>query len=210
MHGALVAESWEGRPLAIVGTGPSLKGFDFKTLQTTGCKVLAVNNAIYDLPFADAVFSLDTMWINGNRAMLDSLVCAGHTKVFLSYLLGRVPHIEGAIHLEYRVTMHGLSDDPGAIECGYTSGYGALNLGYLKLASPIVLFGFDFDGGHYCEDRYKGSRQHDNWRKWGAHFATAVDQLRRNATTVLNASPHSHLTAFPRVSLEAGLEALRP
>ena len=58
--------SWAGRRCFIIGGGPSLKGFDFERLR--GERVIAINKAFYDVPFADIVFGMD-------RPFLDDIMC---------------------------------------------------------------------------------------------------------------------------------------
>ena len=53
--------SWSGRRCFIVGGGPSLKGFDFERLR--GERVIAINKAFYDVPFADIVFAMDSPFL---------------------------------------------------------------------------------------------------------------------------------------------------
>lgn len=51
-----------GRDLYIVGSGGSLYGFRFdrlRELQKAGAAVMAINNSIMDVPFADVMFSCD-------------------------------------------------------------------------------------------------------------------------------------------------------
>ena len=51
---------WSGERCFIVGGGPSLRGFDWGRLR--GERVIAVNRAFEQLPFADISVSLDERW----------------------------------------------------------------------------------------------------------------------------------------------------
>ena len=93
---------WDDKPVAIVGTGPSLTGFDFHRILDCSCHVLAVNNSVFDLLNADAVFSLDFRWIANNASRLRAL--ARKMQVYLSVT---EPTIPGAIHLQYQHTRVG-------------------------------------------------------------------------------------------------------
>lgn len=197
---------WDDRPVALIGTGPSLKGFDFVQFEETACHLVAVKNAMFDLPYTDAIFGLDFQWVKKHNSILEQLA-ADHRQVYLSVM---EPSVKGAIHLRFRQTQEGgLSDDPGVIECGFNSGYGALNLAYLKGARQIVLFGYDYRGGHYCPERYPEYRPHEAWESWGAHFSTTLEQLERRRIEVVCASPDSAITCFRRVSVEEGLRMLQ-
>jgi len=44
-----------------------------------------------------------------------------------------------------RIDISNLSDDPGAICSGGSSGFGAVNLAWLKRSRRMILLGFDYD-----------------------------------------------------------------
>lgn len=197
---------WDDNPLAIVGTGPSLKGFDLGRFDIAGVRVLAVKEAIWDLPFAECVFSLDRPWINRQA---DKLRAIATPKVFaVEPEHGPCAEIEGALYI-LRSRFAGLSDDLAVIQSGGNSGFGAFNYAYLKRAKRIALFGFDYlAGGHYCQERYHWQTPDHNeryWRNWGDNFNDCKTQLKRAGVAVMNASPSSTVSAFQKCSIEDGL-----
>jgi hypothetical protein len=203
-----VEGDWSDKPLAIVGTGPSLKGLDFERLDISGVRVLAVKEAIWDLPFAECVFSLDRPWINRQA---DKLRAIPNHKVFaVEPEYGPCAEIEGALYL-LRSRFAGFSNDPAVIQSGGNSGFGAFNYAYLKRVRRVALFGFDYtdqDGEHYCADRYHWYKPGQNaryWRSWGDNFIDCKAQLARADISVMNASPISTLKAFDKCSIEDGL-----
>lgn len=199
---------WDDKPLAIVGCGPSLKGFDFKLLDIPSVRVLAVKESVWDLPFAEAVFSLDRPWINRQADQLRGLATPKVFSVELEY--GPCAEIEGALYIQ-RSRFAGLSDDPAVIQSGANSGFGAFNYAYLKRAKRIALFGFDYTdklGEHYCPERYHWYAPGQNaryWRNWGDNFIDCKAQLARAGVAVMNASPISTVVAFEKCSIEEGL-----
>lgn len=212
---------WDDKPLAIVGTGPSLMGFDFSNFDIPGVRVLAVKESVWDLPFAEAVFGLDRPWINRQAEKLSQIPIQ---KVFaVEPEVRPCAVVEGALYL-LRSRFEGFSDDPGVIQSGANSGFGAVNYAYLKRAGrnrkPIVLFGFDYrPGPHYCQERYfisNGRREeaqppnHNEryWVNWGDNFTACRNQLERAGIVIVNASPQSTVKAFPKVSIEEGLKCL--
>lgn len=211
--GQVQAPYWEKKALAIVATGPSLKGFDFRRFQIPEVRTLAVKEAIWDLPFADAVFALHTPWMKLMAGRLRALTC----EVYLAVepQLKDVPHIANAIYLD-RSRFEGLSDDHKVIQSGGNSGFGAFNLAYLKRARKIALFGFDYleNGtvGHHFRDSqyawYSAGQNERYWKNWGDNFTGCLAQLRKAGISVLNASPISTVTAFPKASIDEGLEWL--
>src|SRR3972149_821520 len=50
--------AWRGERCFIIGGGPSLAGFDFERLRGQG-RIIAVNKAYLDAPFADILFFMD-------------------------------------------------------------------------------------------------------------------------------------------------------
>lgn len=198
---------WSDKPVAIVGGGPSLHGFDFGQLRGK-FHVLAVKGVMFDLPWADAGFGLDLPDFRDWAERLGSLpfpvfwAFPGQTPT--SGLRGRLPENVTALR---RSRAEGLSDDPGMIHAGGTSGYGALNLAFLKQAKQIVLLGFDYKPGpkgewRHNSEHYKshGSQSPDALASWVKPFDAAAVQLKARGVTVLNANPGSLVTAFPRVT----------
>src|SRR5215472_14178594 len=61
--------AWSNAPVLIVGSGPSLKGFDLRRLYGVGY-IIAVNGAMLDFPLADAWITLDAVFIRDNQEFL--------------------------------------------------------------------------------------------------------------------------------------------
>lgn len=209
---------WDDKPLAIVGAGPSLAGFDFSRLDLPDVRILAVNEKIFDLPFADAVFSLDRPWINMRADKLRELRCEVYLAPTGSDKEG-VALIKRATYLALRRTS-GLSDDLSVLESGAHSGYAAFNLAWLKRAGrpgrPIVLFGYDYRElgalHHDKPEQYHWYRAGHNARylkNWGDNFMTCLPQLRAAGAIVFNASPMSTCDAFSKCSIDDGIEILK-
>src|SRR5262245_12551914 len=147
---------WHDRPVLVVGTGRSLQGFAFERLRDLG-HILAVKRAVADLPFADACFGLDLPWMQNAKAELTEV--AARMPLYLAvpdqHPLAYDVHVPGAIYLKRGRTCERLTETLGAVESGANSGFGALNVAYLKRARQIFLFGFDYHpNGHYCQERY--------------------------------------------------------
>jgi len=211
--GKVEAPWWDDQPLAIVGAGASLQGFDFSRLKIDGVRVLAVKESVWDLPFAECVFSLDRPWINRQA---DKLRALDMPKVFaVEPEVRPCENIEGALYI-LRSRFEGFSEKPDVIQSGANSGFGAVNYAYLKRAGrgghPIVLFGFDYKPGpHYCQERYHWQEINHNeryWISWGDNFNACRSQLDANGVLIINASPDSTVKAFPKVTIEEGITCL--
>jgi hypothetical protein len=202
---------WGDRPVAIVGAGPSLHQFEFSRLRGPW-RVIAVNQKVWDLPWADACISIDIPWIRDQAARVVA------TMTMPVYVAGpeyhQCPHVPGMNYLK-RSRTFGFSDAADTVEMGGTSGYAALNFAYLKRAKFVVLFGFDYSaarGDHDKPEQYPWHPVGHNaryWPRWATNFAEALPQIERAGMKVLNASPESTISAFGRCTIEQGLAALR-
>lgn len=112
------------------------------------------------------------------------------------------------------VASYEVSTDPGFLHTGGTSGFAALNLAVLHGATDIVLFGFDYtpdndvmrhNDRHYAE--YRRQRL-EYWANWSRSYGIVAPKLQAMGISVLNASPKSAITAFPRCSLDEAMEHL--
>lgn len=199
---------WDEKPVAILGGGPSLRGFDFERLKGR-FHVLAVNGTIFDVPWAAAGFSLDRLamreWWPRFCAEVQMPL---HFAVPNPWLL----NIEGTpapnMLFYRRVARASFIKNRGEIASGGTSGFGAVNLAWLKGARKIVLFGFDYgatEGGwHHNPQHYAFEyRQVDaNWQKWARNFHNVARRLTAEKVEVINASPLSRITAFPKMTID--------
>jgi hypothetical protein len=203
---------WTGKPVAIVGNGPSIRGFDCKRLRG-GFHVLAVKGAMFNIPWADAGFGLDNPryceWSN----MLHTVRCPVYWATNKLKFLGDGPHAPCMRFLR-RIDISNLSDDPGAICSGGSSGFGAVNLAWLKRSRRMILLGFDYDTekGHADLRAYLQNRSQcpAAWFTWAKNF----DRMKRDidvqgGATIINASPQSRIAAFPKMDIEAALAAIQ-
>lgn len=204
---------WNDRPVIIVGAGPSLKGFDFSRFKGLGY-VVGVNEAMFDLPFASAGVSADPPFMDRRAEQLRAVPFP----LFLAPPEQREKTVE-AIYLTRRSITHKklgspLSDDPTWLASGGTSGFVALGIAYLKRATEIFLFGFDYGRGesadiHYCPERYPRDDNERYWRRWARAFKGTVRQLNARGITVTNASPSSEIDAYHKCSLEQAVAVLQ-
>ena len=125
----------------VVGNGPSAQ--DIPVSFWKDKNVLVINNALFRVPNAGALFSLDVNWIRKHR-----------TAIFRfpgeKYLSLPNPNQDGCMDLpgvKYSLWGYGkgLSNDPEHIKTGCNSGYAALNLAYLKGSQEIHLIGYDMN-----------------------------------------------------------------
>lgn len=115
-----------------------------------------------------------------------------------------MPHVDGVQYLR-RLRGDGFSDNPDAVVAP-NSGYGALNLAYLRGAELVVLLGFDLTPGR-CQTSSRPEQVRE-YPVWAKAFDSTLPQLQQRGVRVLNASPDSAITAYPRVSIDEALQEL--
>lgn len=186
----------------LIGGGPSLKGFDFGRLS--GRTVVAVNDAAIHIPSATALFSLDLTWIANRRQLLAEFAGEKYVAVPEDYDFSQA--VDGVTYLRRIRIRQGLSYTNHEIAMGGgNSGFGALNLAYLKGAREIFLLGYDLcdSGSHWHLGYAWGSGKHDAlYRKWAQQFDMVAWDLAKMGVRVWNASLISAITAFHKVRLE--------
>ena len=210
--GSAGAQDWGQRPVAIVGGGPSLRGFDLGRLQGR-FTVLAVNASIFDCPFADAGFSIDRRAARNWWPRLVSEVSMPLTfAVPDPWLVNFSGPPRPGMKFVRRMSGTAITSLPTLISAGGTSGFGALHFAFLRGARRIVLFGYDYapsDAGLWHHNQHHYDFPHHqlaaDWAQWARNFEAAAPVLREAGVEVINASPRSAITAFPRVSLEEAL-----
>lgn len=200
------------RPVAIVGGGPSLKGFDFERLRNR-FTVLAVNASILDIPFADAGFTIDRRAARNWWPRLRTIRSPLYFAVPDNWLVNFDGPPTGNMTFLRRVQGTALTRDTRLISAGGTSGFGALHLAFLNGARRVTLFGFDYRpskaGEWHHNERHYNFVNHQivsTWEQWARNFDDAAPVLKAAGVEVINASPGSAITAFPRVSIQEALE----
>jgi len=214
-YGKIGKPFWDDRPVAIVGGGPSMLGFDFEKLR--GAHVLAVKGTIFDIPWADAGFGLDMPRYNEWRDKLAGVQTRVYWAVPEDQLEKTGPPPSKNITFLRRLDGENLSDDPSEVYGGGTSGFGAMQICIHKRAKVIGLFGFDYDGAYDALHGFRHNEQHytkrraqnfANWEAWARHFEVYVPYLSAHNIHIFNACPSSAITCFQKVTLEDGVSML--
>lgn len=104
-------------------------------------------------------------------------------------------------------------DRPGTVGWGGNSGFHALNLAVQFGARKIILVGFDMhlQAGHHWHGKHPQGLNNPTDRnvgRWRRTFDAAAPQLETLGAAVVNTSPISALSNYPKMSLEDALECL--
>lgn len=204
--------------IIIIGSGPSLHGFDFNKLRGLGT-IIAVNNAVNAVPFADIWFTLDPWGLNGPqlpkppfKGKMYAAVSEDYGTPYALSLQERV-RPDSRVTLLHRLRSHNkigissetayklkLSEDPSCISTG-NSGYGAFNLAYHYRPKKILLLGIDGSIGYF----YTKTSKNRPLTYLPKMFESTVPQIEKAGITVINGSINSTITSFPRYTVSESL-----
>jgi tetratricopeptide (TPR) repeat protein len=211
--------------VAIIGGGPSLRGVDLTPLHGVA-HVVAVNATATVLPWSDVAVTHDASHLVERFRGYDGPVVAGLPLAAL--------HDRGTLtgfRFRRRLVTDRLSELDDVVHSGgHTSAHTALNYAYLLRPTRIVLFGVDLtefwgpnDYWHGAMDDFNRLRYadlearatFDRWSRYRARkledapavFASTVPQLTSAGIEVLNASPVSSVTCYPKLTPEDGVKA---
>lgn len=202
---------WCGQPCAIIAPGPSAKRETHLSKLRGAFRVIAIKECAVDLaPWADVAYGCDAAWWVYRRGLpyFAGLKVAWEDCVATSYpdvRLVRIQEAAGSRSSDRRYVDRILTDVPGVIGAGKSSGFQALNLAVQFGATRIALVGFDLQGSHYYG--------RNNWMKAGnpdeQQFARCREAYAANSpllkalgVDVVNVSLVSTLNCFRRASLE--------
>lgn len=197
------------RAVVIVASGSSLAGFDLSGLA--GLAVIAVNAAVLHCPAK--------YWITVDPCRANYELMA-NPKPGVRYFAAVPPRYgrdEARVHPEHRVRplehvtylrrvvnrskleaplkmQHGLAKHPGEIHTG-NSAYGALGLAYHMRPKRVALLGVDARGDYF----YGGGGPRGSLSHLPALFRSALFDLGARRIDVVNGSPDSLVTCFPRM-----------
>lgn len=186
---------WPDSTVVCIGTGPSLTRDDVAFCQGRA-RVIAVNDAYRFAPWADCLYAADGKWWRWHQGV------PGFTG--LKYSIEPKHENKAVAVVLKNKGFNGLSLDPSGLCTGGNSGYQAINLAVHFGARQILLLGYDLRGSHFFGTHPdKGVQRFD---LWAAAFQSIVAPLAELGVTVLNCTPKSALTCFPRAVLREALE----
>ena len=203
---------FSGQDIFIVGSGPSLVGFDFGRLG--GRKTIAINHAYKYLESDILVFN------DKNFLREDNCRCMNHSNIVCSVSTGLLPvtHDSGRKISVFFSREKIPSDKPeDGLYKNRGSGLTALNLAQLSGAKRIFLLGYDYRFYSGSEAGRSSPQRGDSW----SHFDNGLVQHYRsdpkdesrftevikcfdafNPANIFNLSLGSGLYQFPKVNMD--------
>ncbi len=199
---------WAGMPALVVGTGPSFSSVQAKAIELArargSIRVIAVNDAVKQVPHADIVFASDRKWWKAR----DHLPGFAGRRVGLAESYFDAPE---TVLLLRRAGCEGCELTPGLVHTHGHSGAMAVQLAAQLGAFPIVLVGFDMRRGLNGKRHFFGDYEHPLgskpdmvvWRQRFKTIASALEGRLLNGTGL-----DSALDFVPPVDLMAFLAGL--
>lgn len=188
----------------IVGRGASLIGFDFDRLKNE--RVLAVNNAITHVPFAEGVVAIDFLtFIEPNyeywKPIIKDKPIYVDTKTESKYF--------NVVCME-RSKIDGFEFKENRVATGSNSGYMAINVAYHLGARRVFLLGFDMkhiNGQRYFDipDFITPPDKYPYYDYCINEFKTLAKEIKNSDLKVYNCSLESELKCFDKVKISAVL-----
>lgn len=217
-----VDTSIQYKNVVIIGSGPSLKDFDFNLLNNLeDTAIICINDSIKYYNKCNIWFTLDPHGLTKNQISAppnvklyaavpsdygtstahckDHQVVARSDVIYLHRLQSNNYTKMSSIN-SYRL---GLSDDIGCISTG-NSGYGALNLAYHLKPNNIILLGIDGSTGYFFDENKKTK----DLSHLNSLFESTIPQLTNKNINVINGSENSRITCFPRYTPENAISLI--
>lgn len=207
----IVPRDWKGETVAVLASGPSMSMEVGETVRGR-CRVIAVNNQGIETtsavshrvfpavaPWADVLYAADAKWWLAYKEQ--ALKFPGQRVTIRSVL----PFPE-VLSLEFS-TLAPYDPRPTHLVSGGNSGYQAVHLAAQRGAARILLCGFDMravnGGKHWFGDHpHKNLVSPQRYTTWINNFQRLGVALKALGVEVLNCTPDSALTGFPRAKLK--------
>lgn len=189
--------NWWGETVIVVATGPSAEYVPLRLAQGRA-RVLAIKDGWQLAPWADALYCCDHRWWAAH-----DVTFAGQRIVY-----DKLDQAPGRLTIDIRRGAECLLFDRiGEVGWGYNTGFHAVNLALQFGAARLLLVGFDFRGDlgihFFGEHPYLPSDR--DFPLWTRLLDEQAPVIAERGVSVVNCSPVSALTAYPKMSLEEAL-----
>lgn len=189
-----ITGKFTGKTVHIVGSGPSLTGFDYRRLS--GKTIIPVNHAYKKVSGYAFKVAIDANFFNREDA---EAIGRGLT-------LSPAHAAKGPGVINFRMASH-FSTEPGPVYAYGSSGLAALSMALQGDAARVVLWGLDYtfiNGRHHATQgeflHSQGEGREHIFSAQASKFAVFP------AEKIVNASAGSAITYFQKVSIEDALK----
>lgn len=197
---------WTGETAIVVASGPSAADVPLEIAKGKA-RFLAVKDGWRLCPWADVLYACDHHWWEAHRGVVQF---EGQR---IAYDRRTVEKWNGISFLQVEIKRHIQSlrfDEKGRVGWGWNSGFHAINLAAQFGIAKMILVGFDMRvdrGRHFFGDHpYTSNNPSEkNVARWAKHLDSQAPVLAERGIEVVNCSPVSAVTAFPKMTLEQAL-----
>jgi len=199
----------DGGTAVLFATGPSLSDEVVSQVRAACVKrkifLFGCNDAYRMVSGLDAHYACDAKWWRVHYADIAQQ----------SFPLGmwtQEPHLSQAefplLHRIAGKAGNGLSGSQDLIHFGNNSGYQLINVAFLHGIKKMILCGYNMKvvkgQRHFFGDHPQGLNRSGNYTGFAKHFNTIKPEAL--GIEIINATPDTALTAFPKMSLEDALK----
>lgn len=192
---------WIGETAFILCGGTSVT--DEHCSSLAGRKVIAVNTMYRRVMSAPIMFFADMWWFHEEKRNSPETWKSFNGLKVTKQVIQSEP---GICTVFWEPPSVGLPKRKDSVALGHSSAQAAMCIAAHKGAARIVLVGVDNcrapNGRAHCHEEYPANRcLEEGWAKKEKDFAYIVDPLKQAGIEVLNASPISTLTFWPKCDL---------
>jgi len=185
----------------IIGGGPSVAETNLDLIKDKF--VIGTNAAFYLGEWIDVCFVLDCRFYKWRQDDLEK---------WPNRIITTCPELKGHPKIEVykKCTTCGICYHDGYLavpDSGKNAGATAINLAILMGAKKVVLIGYDMkvkQGRHNYHNYHNHTPRDDVYNKFFVHFKKIKEEL-PEGIEIINATPDSALSLFPKVSLKEAL-----
>jgi hypothetical protein len=180
--------------VAIVAGGPSAAHVPIEQLRGR-CRVVAVNDSIIPIPWADCAFTADGSWLRSRALRLTTF--AGEIVAALPAGFAIPKMIEDRVTRLTRLDGAAISDDPTAVHYADNSGFGAFSYECARRPDRIILIGYDLNNDGHWHSGYQWRQKFTHrYPQWAASFDVVAEQWKSLGVDVVNVNPDSAIRCF--------------
>ncbi len=197
---ATVPRVFPGETVVCLGTGPSLCKKDVEACHGRA-RVIAIKDAITLAPWADVLYAAGA---DGSRWYQQNVAAVRQFQGLKFTMDPAVSELAGVLR---HTGFTGLETDPSGLRTGKNSGYQAIGIAAHLGASTILLLGYDMRANGAVDHFFGHRDRKPPYVSFLPLFASLLKPLAERGITVINCTPESALTCFPKLSLR---DALKP
>lgn len=197
---------WSGETCVIVASGPSAPTIDLTPAKGV-TRFIAINTSWKLAPWADVLYACDVSWWRQYKTEWPQFTGMKITQDELARQEFGINRVICERHHENLVL-----DRPGQVGWGGNSGFHCINLCLQWKVKKIILVGYDMQldsGSHWHGDHPNNLNNptRPNVERWRKTIDNNAQTLQNLGIKVINCSPVSALTRYPKMSLVEALAA---